>query len=137
LSSAGAASCSRRHAGINPHKTPKVISGSDDATQDAAICTAVPVTVGSTNDRCGYGQRLPMVVISPYTKANYVSSNVTDTASVVKFVEDNWLHGQSIAGSYDKSSGSLDAWGGLLDFHTRPHFQPVILNPVTGAVVKR
>jgi phospholipase C len=119
------------------HQTPKVISGSNDATQDAAICTAVPVTVGSTNDRCGYGQRLPMVVISPYTKANYVSSNVTDTASVVKFVEDNWLHGQSIAGSYDRSSGSLDAWGGLLDFHTRPHFQPVILNPVTGAVVKR
>jgi len=28
-----------------------------------------------------------------------------------------------------------DAPGGLLDFHGKPNFQPVILNPTTGAVV--
>ena len=116
--------------------TPKIVNGSDDATQDAAICTAAAVTIGSANDRCGYGQRLPMLVISPYTRENYVSGNLTNTASVVKFIEDNWLHGESIPGSYDASSGSLDAPGGLLDFRTAPHFQPVILNPATGAVVK-
>jgi phospholipase C len=115
---------------------PKVISGSDDAADDAAICTSVAITVGTTNDRCGYGQRLPMLVISPYTRENYVSSKLTNTASVVKFIEDNWLHGESISGSYDKSSGSLDGPGGLLDFATRPHFKPVILNPATGAVVQ-
>ena len=27
------------------------------------------------------------------------------------------------------------AFGGLLDFYTRPHFKPVILNPTTGEVV--
>ena len=54
---------------------------------------------------------------------------------MVKFIEDNWLHGERIPGSFDASSGSLDAHGGLLDFNTKPHFTPVILNPTTGAVV--
>jgi phospholipase C len=116
---------------------PKIVNGSDDATQDAAICTSAAVTIGSANDRCGYSQRLPLVVISPYTRQNYVSGNLTDTASVVKFIEDNWLHGKSIPGSFDATSGSLDGRGGVLDFNIRPHFSPVILNPATGAVVKR
>jgi phospholipase C len=115
---------------------PPVINGSHDSTDDEAICTSAAVTIGTANDRCGYGQRLPMLVISPYTRENYVSSNLTDTASVVKFIEDNWLKGESIPGSYDSVSGSLDAPGGLLDFRTQPHFTPVILNPATGAVVK-
>jgi phospholipase C len=118
------------------HQAPKIVNGSDDATQDAAICTSAAVTIGSANDRCGYSQRLPLVVISPYTRQNYVSGNLTDTASVVKFIEDNWLHGKSIPGSFDATSGSLDGRGGVLDFNIRPHFSPVILNPTTGAVVK-
>jgi phospholipase C len=117
------------------HVAPTVINGSNDATMDAAICTSAAVTIGSANDRCGYSQRLPFVVISPWTKQNYVSSNQTNTASVVKFVEDNWLHGESIPGSFDSSSGSLDGHGGLLDFNVKPHFTPLILNPTTGAVV--
>jgi phospholipase C len=117
------------------HQAPEVISGSNDATQDSAICTSVAVTVGTTSDRCGYSQRLPLVVISPYTRKNYVSSNLTDTASVVKFIEDNWLNGETITDSYDAVSGSLDAPGGVLDFHARPHLIPLILNPSTGAVV--
>ena len=115
---------------------PPVINGSNDSATDTALCTSVAVTVGSNNDRCGYGQRLPMLVISPYTRDNYVSNNETDTTSVVSFIEQNWLHGQTIPGSFDKVSGSLDAPGGLLDFNTFPHFNPVILNPTTGAVVK-
>jgi phospholipase C len=74
-------------------------------------------------------------VISPYTRDNYVSNNLTDTTSVVKFIEQNWLHNERIPGSFDATSGSLDAPGGLLDFWVRPHFRPVILNPTTGAVV--
>ena len=125
------------------HQAPTIIDGSSDANTssansaqvDTALCTEVAVTVGTTNGRCGYSQRLPMVVISPYTRENFVSSNLTDTASVVKFIEDNWLGGESIAGSFDKSSGSLYAKGGLLDFKVKPHLTPVILNPTTGAVV--
>ena len=95
------------------------------------------MTIGSTNDRCGYSQRLPLVVISPYTRDNYVSSNKTNTASVVKFIEDNWLHGERIPGLVRRDLRfSLDARGGVLDFNTFPHFIPVILNPTTGAVVR-
>jgi hypothetical protein len=46
-----------------------------------------------------------------------------------------WLHGESIPGSFDTSSGSLDGRGGVPDFNVRPHYTPVILNPTTGAVV--
>ncbi|HEX2743000.1 MAG TPA: alkaline phosphatase family protein [Streptosporangiaceae bacterium] len=54
-------------------------------------------------------------------------------ASVTKFIEDNWLGGRQLPnGSYDAISGRLDAPGGVLDFHTRPHFRPLILNPTTG-----
>jgi phospholipase C len=113
-----------------------VINGSDDATVgDTKVCSTVPITVGSAEDRCGYGDRLPFLVISPWTRDNYVSSELMNTASVVRFIEDNWLHGERIPGSFDAVSGSIDAPGGLLDFNIRPHFTPVILNPDTGAVV--
>jgi phospholipase C len=126
------------------HQAPVIINGSNaginnstnpPSAYDTALCTQVAVTVGTTNGRCGYSQRLPMVVISPYTRQNYVSSNLTNTASVVKFIEDNWLNGESIKGSFDKSSGSLYAKGGLLDFKVAPHLTPLILDPTTGAVV--
>jgi phospholipase C len=115
------------------HAAPDITNGSHDGTIDAAICTSAAVTIGD-NARCGYSQRLPLVVISPWTRTNYVSGNLTNTASVVKFIEDNWLHGESIPGSFDQSSGSLDAPGGVLDFFTFPHLKPVILDPATGAV---
>jgi phospholipase C len=118
------------------HQASPIVNGSSTAA-DAAVCDTAAITLGDTPDRCGYGPRLPLVVISPYTRENYVSDNLTNQASVVSFIEDNWLHGQRIGnGSYDASSGSLDAPGGVLDFHTRPHFNPVILNPTTGEIVK-
>jgi phospholipase C len=117
------------------HQNSPRVNGSN-TTQDAAVCTTTPVRIGDTPDRCGYGPRLPLVVISPYTQENYVSHNVTDQSSVVKFVEDNWLGGQSTGrGSFTNVAGSLASRGGVLDFSARPHFRPVILNPITGKLV--
>jgi phospholipase C len=116
------------------HVTPKIVNGSNDSTLDTSLCEKVTVKLGGANGRCGFGQRLPMVVISPYTRENYISNNLTDTTSVVRFIEDNWLGGERIPDSYDAISGSLDAKGGLLDFSIKPHDRPVILNPLTGAV---
>ena len=93
------------------------------------------MTVGTTNDRCGYGQRLPLMVISPYTRENYVSSNLTDQPRSSSSSRTTGCSGERIAGSFDAISGSLDAPGGVLDFNVRPHFTPVILDPTTGAVV--
>jgi phospholipase C len=118
------------------HQASPIVNGSHTSV-DEAICTAAPVTLGDTPDRCGFGPRLPLVVISPYTRDNYVSHNLTDQASVVKFIEDNWLHGERIGnGSYDASSGSLDAPGGVLEFSV-PNFSRILLNPTTGEIVSR
>ena len=119
------------------HVASPVVNGSNDPANDAAICSSQPANpeLGTLIDRCGFGPRLPLIVISPWTRQNYVSSNVTDQASIIRFIEDNWLHGKRISGSYDQISGSLDAPGGVLDFHTFPHFTPVILDPATGEVV--
>ena len=89
------------------HQPPVIVNGSDTSA-DAAICTSTPMTLGSFPDRCGYSQRLPMLVISPWTRANHVSDKLTDTASVTKFIENNWLGGKRIGGgSFDAISGSL------------------------------
>ncbi len=117
------------------HVPPKIVNGSDDLSLDTAMCQDAPKTVSSANARCGLGQRLPLVVISPYARADYVSANLTDTTSVVTFIEDNRLHGERIPGSY-AISGSLDAPGGVLDFAGRPNLTRVILDPDTGAVVR-
>ena len=37
--------------------------------------------------------RQPLLVISPFSKSNYVDSTLTTQASVVQFIEDNWLAG--------------------------------------------
>ena len=95
------------------------------------------MVLGSTPDRCGFSQRLPLLVISPWTRTNFVSNKLTNTVSILKFIEDNWLFGQRIGdGSYDAASGSLAGFGGVLDFFTFPHFRPVILDPATGQVAR-
>jgi phospholipase C len=117
------------------HVAPTLTNGSNNTSIDTTMCENTPVTVGTTSGRCGPSQRLPMIVISPWTQVNYVSSNLTDTTSVVSFIEDNWLGGERISGSFDSTAGSLDAPGGLLDFNIKPHDAPVILNTKTGAVI--
>jgi phospholipase C len=38
----------------------------------------------------GLGFRVPMIVVSPYSKAGYISHNEYEFGSIVRFVEDNW-----------------------------------------------
>jgi len=60
------------------------------------------------NGRCGPGTRIPFLVISPFAKQNFVSHTRISQASVVRFVEDNWLHGERLGGgSFDASAGSI------------------------------
>ena len=74
------------------HQNSPRVNGSNTSA-DAAVCTTAAIRLGDTPARCGYGPRLPLIVISPWTRDNYVSHNVTDQSSVVKFIEDNWLGG--------------------------------------------
>jgi phospholipase C len=80
--------------------------------------------------RCGYGPRLPMMVISPYAKQNYVDHTMTDQTSIIRFIEDNWLDGERIGtGSFDAIAGSLN---GMFDFSHRANTSRLFLDPNTG-----
>ena len=58
--------------------------------------------------RCGYGPRLPLLVVSPWARQNFVDHTVTDQTSIIRFVEDNWLGGQRIGhGSFDGIASSI------------------------------
>jgi phospholipase C len=79
--------------------------------------------------RCGYGPRLPLLVISPYARENYVSHALTDQTSIMRFIEDNWLGGERISEiSFDRIAGSL---ADMFDF-SRPVMRRLLLDPATG-----
>ena len=79
--------------------------------------------------RCGYGPRQPLVVVSPWSRSNYVDHTLTNQASITRFVEDNWHLGR-IEGSADVGSGQLNS---MFDFSTPTGNNPALfLNPLTG-----
>ncbi|MDQ7981746.1 alkaline phosphatase family protein [Paraburkholderia sp. SARCC-3016] len=60
------------------------------------------------NGRCGPATRTPFLLISPWAKANFVDHTQISQASVVKFIEDNWLGGQRLgSGSFDADAGDI------------------------------
>ncbi len=92
------------------HQLGQIVNSSQssvDALTAPGQCGAgAPILSGisapGAQGRCGYGPRQPLLVVSPYTKANYVDHTMTDQSSVIRFVEDNWLSGQRIGqGSFD------------------------------------
>jgi phospholipase C len=82
--------------------------------------------------RCGYGARLPLLVISPYARVNFVDHTTTDQTSILRFIEDNWALGRIGDQSYDELAGSLEA---MFDFD-HSSASAVQLDPKTGAVMK-
>jgi phospholipase C len=86
--------------------------------------------------RCGYGTRMPLLVVSPFAKRNHVDHTLTDQTSVLCFIEDNWLFGERIqpGGSFDTIAGTL---GNMFDFDNRDEKGPrkLILDEASGAVI--
>jgi phospholipase C len=87
---------------------------------------------GAQNGRCGFGPRLPLLVISPWARSNYIDHRVTSQSSIIRFIEDNWDLPRIGNGSADAVSGPLD---GLFDFSDDPRAPRLILDESTGAVV--
>ncbi|MBS1856185.1 MAG: alkaline phosphatase family protein [Acidobacteria bacterium] len=79
--------------------------------------------------RCGYGPRLPLMVISPYARTNYVDHNVTDQSSILRFIEDNWNLGRIGDASTDAYAGSLMTF---FDFAHDGGGKRLLLDPATG-----
>jgi phospholipase C len=103
---------------------------SDDGLTGPGTCGVT--AKGGTPGRCGYGPRLPLLVISPWAKQNYVDHRLTDQSSILRFIEDNWDLGRIGGESFDTKAGTLT---GLFDFEDKPHFGKVILDPATGLVL--
>jgi phospholipase C len=137
------------------HQMPPVVNSSFNPTVDTLNGTGVcntsngfqqgkpapaPMLNGNFGQpawgRCGYGTRMPLLVISPFAKRNQVDHTLTDQTSVLRFIEDNWLHGERIqpGGSFDTIAGTIEH---MFDFDDRHEDNPrkVILDETTGTVV--
>jgi phospholipase C len=94
---------------------------------------------GALPARCGYGPRLPFVVISPWAKTNFVDHTLTDQTSSLRFIEENWglesideFEKPAGQGSFDRLAGTVT---NMFDFDDKPNLRPLILDPLTGQVV--
>jgi phospholipase C len=111
------------------------VSGVTTVTQSCGNgATALPGNQGSSpaQGRCGYAIRQPLLVISPYSRENFVDHTLTDQTSVLRFIEDNWLFGERTgAGSYDNIANSIIQ---MFDFTNcrSGEDQKVILDTTTG-----
>ncbi len=112
-------------------------SSSSDALTGASCgngATALPGVNSATKHaqgRCGYGTRMPLMVISPYAKPNFVDHTLTDQTSVLRFIEDNWLGGQRIGeGSFDSYANSIST---MFNFNQAPN-PGLTLSETTGLV---
>jgi phospholipase C len=96
-----------------------------------ALPGGAPQNAPHAQGRCGYGPRLPMLLISPWSKKNYVEHTVLDQTSVTRFIEDNWLDGQRVGpGSFDNIANSIE---NMFNFDRERNDDGIlILDPNTG-----
>jgi phospholipase C len=104
--------------------------GPQDFLTGIGLCgdTTANPPLGGVNGRCGYGPRLPLLVVSPWTKHNFVDHTLTDQSSILAFVEQNW-HLPKVANSFDAIAGSLS---NMFDFSQKNPNARLYLDPTTG-----
>jgi len=108
---------------------------SDDQLLGPGNCgspKANDVSAGTQNGRCGFGPRLPLLVVSPWTKQNFINHMITDQSSILRFIEDNWDLGRIGSGSTDAIASTLN---NMFAFSGGPKAGKLILDPATGTVV--
>ena len=111
---------------------------SDDQLLGPGSCgspKANDVSGGTQNGRCGFGPRLPLLVVSPWANSNFIDDTITDQSSILRFIEDNWNLGRIGNGSTDAIAGTLN---NMFNFSEGgPHTHRLILDPQTGTVVEQ
>jgi phospholipase C len=123
------------HAYANP--TSSSFDAEADQLNGVGRCGTGTAPLGAAgapvNGRCGPGTRIPFLVISPWAKVNYVDHTPISQASVVRFIEDNWLSSQRIGGgSFDATAGSIM---GMFNFSGSGNNPTVFVDPNLGSVV--
>lgn len=138
------------------HQMPPIVNPSFNSTVDvlnsAGVCQSGvqqghPVLTTPLNGvngkpvqgRCGYGTRVPMLVISPRVNSNVIDHTLTDQSSVLRFIEDNWLNGERIqpGGSFDTIAGDITHVFKGHEGHEHGDDdanRKLILDPSTGAI---
>jgi phospholipase C len=92
---------------VNPSAVNTGVVNDSDQLNGPGVCGHGTPLAG-IEGRCGYGPRLPLLVISPFAKSNFVDHTLTDQSSIIRFVEDNWLKGERIGGgSFDGIANSI------------------------------
>jgi phospholipase C len=136
------------------HRQGPIINGSfstSDTISGANACGTQGTTpqlpgpnsgVNPVNGRCSPGVRTPLLVISPWAKANYIDDTFTIQTSITRFIENNWNLGQVGGGSYDALPGTTVNGAFVGDLSTMfnfsnpngppPNTNAPILSPVTG-----
>jgi phospholipase C len=130
---------------INPSLSPAdnltntTLSGATSGQCGPKPQTTAPL--GGEQGRCGFGPRLPMLVVSPYAKSNYVDHNLSNQASTINFIEYNWAL-PGIAGSFDQAQSKVDQGehvpfdlAGMFEFGGHSASPALPLSPVTGQPV--
>ena len=69
-------------------------------------------------------------------RSNYLDHSVTDQASAIRFIEDNWLNGKRLGGgSFDAIAGSPN---NMFDFsQEHGHTKKLLLDPSRGQVIQK
>jgi phospholipase C len=89
-------------------------------------------------DGQGYGLRVPALVISPYAKKGYIDHQILSFDAYLKFIEDDFLHGQRLDPTNDGRSDSrpnvrenAKILGNLAhDFNFSRHPSPPLILPL-------
>jgi phospholipase C len=118
------------------HVMPPVVNQSAstaDALTGPGLCGNGNNALAAIQSRCGYGPRLPLLIISPYARDNYVDHTLTDQSSVVRFIEENWELPQIGNGSFDTIAGTLL---NAFDFQNKRALK-LFLDPATGKVAEK
>jgi phospholipase C len=116
------------------HVMPPIVNQSvstADALTGPGLCGNANGALAALQSRCGYGPRLPLLIISPYARQNFVDHTLTDQSSVVRFIEENWELPEIGGGSFDQIAGPLD---NAFDFRNK-RSDNLFLDPSTGLVV--
>jgi phospholipase C len=120
------------------HQMSPIVNQSSDSAHDAlrgTDCGANPNAIsGGYLDRCGYGPRQPLLVVSPYAKPNFVDHTITDQTSILRFIEDNWQTGPIGNDSLDEKAGTLL---NMFNFGRDQTATRLFLDPTTGLPPRR
>ncbi len=117
------------------HVMPPIVNQSEstvDALTGAGKCGNYANNHTGINSHCGYGPRLPLLVISPYSKQNYVDNTLTDQSSITRFIEENWQTGKTGETSMANRAGTLM---NMFEFEAgAPKAPKVFLDPENGEI---